>query len=86
MFNRLMFLFSLVAVIVIGIVNLLVGLFSKASGNKQGKRKERYYAAMISFGPIMLLLVQSFGSLNIITGAGVVFFVALGCFVIKKRV
>jgi len=115
MFNRLMFLFSLVAVVVIlammnfttptdvgplgvlvffvmvyvivfGIVNLLVGLFSKASGKKQGKRKDRYFAAMISFGPIMLLLVQSFGSLNIITGAGVIFFVALGCFVIKKRV
>ena len=115
MFNRLMFLLSLVAIIVIlaminfttptgvgplgvlvffvmvyiivfGIVNFVVGLFSKASGKKQGRRKDRYYAAMISFGPIMLLLVQSFGSLNIITGAMVVFFVALGCFVIYKRV
>ena len=115
MFNRLMFLFSLVAIIVIlamlnfttptgvgplgvlvffimvyiivfGIVNFLVELFSKAAGKKQGKRKGRYYAAMISFGPIMLLLVQSFGSLNIITGAMVIFFIALGCFVIYKRV
>ena len=115
MFNRLMFLFSLVAVIVIlaminfttptsvgplgvlvffimiyvvvfAIVNFLVSLFSKVSEKKGGQRKERYLAAMISFGPIMLLLVQSVGSLNIFTGVGVLFFVALGCFVIKKRV
>ena len=115
MFNRLMFLVSLVAIIVIlaminfttptsvgplgvlvffimiyiivfGIVNLLVGLFAKASGKKQGKRKDRYLAAMISFGPIMLLLVQSFGSLNLVTGVMIVVFVLLGCFVIKKRV
>ena len=114
MFNRLMFLFSLVAIAVIlaminfttptgvgplgvlvffimiyvviyGIVNLIVGLFMKAGGKKHGRNKGRYYAAMISFGPIMLLLVQSFGSLNLITAAMTVIFVILGCFVINKR-
>ena len=114
MFNRLTFLFSLVAVIVIlaminfttptsvgplgvlvffvmiyvvlyGITNLIVGLFMRANGKKVNLRKGRYLSAMISFGPIMLLLVQSFGSLNLVTAAMVVVFVGLGCFVINKR-
>lgn len=76
--------FMMVYVVVYGITNLIVGLFMKASGNRQ--IKGRYYAAMISFGPIMLLLIQSFGSLNLLTAVMVAVFVFLGCFVIKKRV
>ena len=114
MFNRLMILLSLVAVIIIlaminlttptsvgplgvlvfftmiyvviyGVVNLIVVAFMKANGKKGGEKKNRYYSAMISFGPIMLLLIQSFGSLCVITVAMVMVFVALGCFVINKR-
>lgn len=114
MFNRLMILASLVAVIVIlaminlttptsvgplgvlvfftmvyvvifGIVNLIVFGIHKAAGSKKSERKIRYNAAMIAFGPVMLLLVQSFGSLNIATIAMVIVFVGLGCFVINKR-
>lgn len=114
MFNRLMLLLSLLAVIIIlaminlttptsvgplgvlvfftmiyiviyGVVNLIVVAFMKANGKKGGEKKNRYYSAMISFGPIMLLLIQSFGSLSVITVAMVMVFVALGCFVINKR-
>ena len=114
MFNRLMMLVSLVAVIIIlaminlttptsvgplgvlvfftmiyltiyGVVNLIVAAFMKASDKKFGGKKNRYYAAMISFGPIMLLLVQSFGSLSVVTFAMTAVFVMLGCFVINKR-
>ena len=114
MFKRLIFLFSIVAIVIIlamvnfttptsvgplgvlvfftmiyvvifGVVDLLVGLFLKAGGSKNSERKGHYMAAMIAFGPIMLLLVQSFGSLNLATATMVVVFVALGCFVIKKR-
>ena len=74
----------MIYVVIYGVTNLIVGLFMKASGNKQ--IKSRYYAAMISFGPIMLLLVQSFGSLNLLTMAMIAVFVFLGCFVIKKRI
>ena len=76
--------FMMIYVIIYGITNLIVGLFMKAGGKSQAKGK--YYAAMVSFGPIMILLVQSFGSLNLITVAMIAVFVFLGCFVIKKRI
>ncbi len=76
--------FMMIYVVLYGVINLIVQLFMKAGGKKQ--LKSRYYAAMISFGPIMLLLVQSFGSLNIITALMIGVFIFLGCFVIKKRI
>ncbi|MBR2544099.1 hypothetical protein IKD57_00425 [Candidatus Saccharibacteria bacterium] len=114
MFNRIMLLLSLVAVIIIlvmmnfttptsvgplgvlvflvtvylvifGVVNLAVTLILKAAGRERSMIRGRYYAATISFGPIMLLLVQSFGSLNILTVFGVAVVIMLGCFVISKR-
>lgn len=77
--------FMMVYIVVFGLVNMVVMLFMKLIGSKQGEQKQRMYAGVISFGPIMLLLVQSFGSLNIATAIGVVAFIALGCFVINKR-
>ena len=77
--------FTMIYVAIFGIVNLIVAMFMKATGKKGTERKNRYYAATIAFGPIMLLLVQSFGSLSIATALMVVLFVALGCFVISKR-
>ena len=77
--------FTMIYIVIYGIVNLFVAIFMKASGKKTGGRKDRYYAATISFGPIMLLLVQSFGSLSIVTFGMTLIFVILGCFVINKR-
>lgn len=77
--------FVMLYIVIFGVVNGLVALFMRTMGKKQGSQKNRYYAAMISFGPIMVLLVQSFGSLNLVTVTGIVAFVALGCFVISKR-
>lgn len=76
--------FTMIYIVLYGVVNLIVELFMKAEGKRQ--TKSRYYAAMISFGPIMLLLVQSFGSLNLITLLMITMFVFLGCFVIKRRI
>lgn len=76
---------TMLYVLVFGIVNGLVAVFMKAAGKNRDEHKNRIYAAIISFGPIMLLLVQSFGSLNILTALGVVVVVALGCFVVAKR-
>ncbi|MBR2864504.1 hypothetical protein IKE88_03095 [Candidatus Saccharibacteria bacterium] len=77
--------FVMVYVVVFGVVNLIVSAFMKAAEKKQGVSKGHYYAATIAFGPIMLLLVQSFGSLSIVTVAMVIAFVFLGCFIIGKR-
>ena len=78
--------FTMIYIAIYGVVNLIVAAFMKAGGKRNGGRKNHYYAAMISFGPIMLLLVQSFGSLNIVTILMTVVFVMLGCFIINKRV
>ncbi len=77
--------FTMIYIAIYGIVNLIVAAFMKANGKKGNGRKNRYYAAMISFGPIMLLLIQSFGSLGIVTVAMTIVFVILGCFIINKR-
>ena len=77
--------FTMIYVAIYGVINLIVVAFMKANGKKGGERKNHYYAAMISFGPIMLLLIQSFGSLSIITIMMTVVCVMLGCFVINKR-
>lgn len=77
--------FVMVYIVIYGIADLIVSIFFRAAEKKHGVGKRHYYAAIIAFGPVMLLLVQSFGSLSIATIAMVVAFVFLGCFVVKKR-
>ena len=77
--------FTTIYVIVYGIVTWLVQIVYRMNKKKMG-RKGRFYAAVISFAPIMLLLVRSFGSLSILTGVLVLVFVGLGCFLVKKLV
>ena len=77
--------FTMIYMVIYGVVNLIVAMFMKATEKKGGERKNHYYAAVISFGPIMLLLVQSFGSFSVVTVAMTVVFVMLGCFIINKR-
>ncbi len=49
------------------------------------KRKDYMCVGVVAFAPIMLLLMQAFGSINIFTAIGVGFFVFLGCFLVIKR-
>ena len=78
--------FAMVYVVMFGIATVLVGMFSKAMGKKDGiSRKGYYYAVMLAFGPMLLLLVQAIGGINIPTIGLVTSFVLLGCFLIKKR-
>ena len=72
-------------ILIFVVTNAIVAAFIKVAGKGKDEKKNRCYAATISFGPIMLLLVQSFGSLNILTALGVVVVIILGCFVISKR-
>lgn len=78
--------FTMVYVVIFGVATGVVALMRKVSGNRGGMRKKDYFfAAIIAFGPIMLLLVQSFGSLSLWTVALIAIFVSLGCFLISKR-
>ncbi len=75
--------FSACYVLALGIAVLLVRLFTRLAGKKMG-HKGYLYAAVIAFGPIMLLLVQSLGALTPITLVLVVTLILLVCFLISK--
>lgn len=76
--------FTAVYVLMLGIAVALVKLFLKMTGKQVGK-KSYMYGAMIAFGPIMLLLAQSLGSMSSLTVGLTVVFVLLGCFLVSKR-
>lgn len=76
--------FTMVYAAVFGFAVLVLWGLRKAAG-KELVRKDYYYAVTVAFGPIMLLLVQSFDNLNFFTIGLVVLFVFLLCFLVKKR-
>ena len=83
-FGVLLF-FTTIYIIVFGLVTVLVQLVYRANKRKMD-RKGRFYAAVIAFAPVMLLLVRSFGSLSVLTVGLVLVFEALMCFLVKKLV
>lgn len=76
--------FVAVYMLVFGVAFALVKIFTRVIGHKLS-RKSYLYSAVIAFGPIMLLLAQSLGSVNAITVVLIVTFVILACFLISKR-
>ena len=61
-------------------------LFRKMNQEKENtKKKDFFYSVIIGFGPIILLLVRTFGMLNIWSIIFAFVFVLFGCFLIKKR-
>lgn len=82
-FGVLMF-FLACYVLMLGISLMLVKLFLKLAGKKIGHRAY-LYAAVIAFGPIMMLLIQSLGTLTPLTVVAVVVLILLVCFLIAKR-
>ena len=78
--------FTMIYIVVLGVATGLVALMRRVTGHKNGmRRKDYFFAAVIAFGPIMLLLVQSFGSFSLWTVGLTVMFVVLGCFLVSKR-
>lgn len=79
--------FTMVYIVIFGLATGVVALMRRVTGHRSGMRKKDYFlSAIIAFGPIMLLLVQSFGSLNFWTIALVLAFVGLGCFYVSKKI
>lgn len=59
----------------------------KGVRQKGGVEKRAYmYATVAAFGPIMLLVIRTFSSINVFTVMLVAIFVFLSCFLIYKRV
>ena len=71
-------------VLMFGIALAVVRFFARLTRSQLG-RKEYAYGAVIAFGPIMLMLAQSMGSMSLLTVGLTVVFVLLGCFLISKK-
>lgn len=76
--------FTTFYVLMFGLAVGIVRIFAKLLGRKMG-RKEYLYGVVIAFGPIILMLAQSIGSISLLTLALTVVFVLLGCFLVGKR-
>ena len=76
--------FTMIYIVIFGVVNLLVAGFYRIMGKKNRSKKERYIAATIAFAPVMLLLIQSFGVLNLATIGATIAVVFMGCFIINR--
>ena len=64
----------------------IINVFRVMSQKKENtEKRDFFYAVIIGFGPIILLLMQAMGALSLWTGALAVLFVFLGCFLIKNR-
>lgn len=78
--------FTAIYAVVFGIAVWIIWLFRRTMGKKQGMRKKDYcYSAIMAFGPIMMLLMQSFGTLSLFTILLVGLFIFLGCFLVSRR-
>ena len=78
--------FTTVYLCVFGLITLVLGAFSYfAFGKKSLKNKDYLYSAVMSFGPIMLLMARSFGVITPWTISLVVIFLFLAEFLVAKR-
>ena len=82
----LLFFTTLYIVLFCGI-SLLMQVFMRIAFKKEKfKNKDYLYAAVLAFGPIMLLMARSFGAINLWTISLIVIFLALAEFLVYKRI
>lgn len=82
----ILFLFLMIYLLGFSVAAFFISLYRKMSQGKENTEKRDYfYAVVIGFGPIILLLMRAFGVLNIWTVFSAIFFVFLGCFLVKNR-
>ena len=85
-FGVLLF-FTTLYLVFFGIVTFLLQAFKRLAFKKvQFRNKDYLYAAILAFGPIMLLMARSFGAVNLWTSALIVIFLALAEFLVYKRI
>lgn len=82
-FGVLLF-FTMTYIVLFGVCTFLVRIFVGITRHGGLWHKDYIYAAILALGPLMLLMVQSFGSFSIWTVGLVVLFEFLSCFMVKK--
>ena len=84
-FGVLLFFVALF-LLVFGILATGVRLFLKIAGRGEFLDRKTYgCVGVFSFVPILLLLAQALSSVNVLAIILIIIFVALGCFLIRKR-
>ena len=79
--------FTTLYVVFFGIVTLFLQAFKRiAFKQEKAKNKDYLYAAVLAFGPIMLLIARSFGAVNLWTIGLIVVFLGLAEFLVYKRI
>ncbi len=79
--------FTTVYITFFGVFSFLIQAFLKvAFKNRSPKEKDYFYAAVLAFGPIMLLLSCSFGAVSLWTVSLIFFFIVLAEFLVYKKV
>ena len=82
-FGVLLF-FTMVYVLAFGICTFLVRIFVGITDHRGLRKVDYVYAAILGLGPLMLLMVQSFGSFSFWTVGLIIIFEILACFMLKK--
>lgn len=78
--------FTTLYISVFGVISFLMQIFFKlAFGKETLSGKDYLYSAVISFGPIMLLMARSFGTINFWTIGLITLFLILASFLVAKR-
>jgi hypothetical protein len=84
-FGVLLFFTTLYATI-FSIFAIIMQVFYRLAYKRDAFRNKDYlYAAVMAFGPIMLLMARSFGAINLWTISLIAIFVFLGEFLVAKR-
>lgn len=85
-FGVLLF-FTTLYLVLLGAVTFLVQTFKRIAFKKKSMNNKDYlYAAVLAFGPIMLMMARSFGAVNLWTVSLIIIFLALAEFLVYKRI
>lgn len=79
--------FTTLYVVIFSFVTIVMFAFYRLAFRREIFRGKDYlYAAVVAFGPIMVLMARSFGAINIWTTALIIIFLFLAEFLVMKRV
>ncbi len=79
--------FTTLYIVSFGIMTFLLQVFFYFAFKKESlKNKDYLYAAVIAFGPIILLMARSFGAINLWTIGLIIVFLTLAEFLVYKKI
>lgn len=85
-FGVLLF-FTTLYISIFGVFTIALQIFYRLAFKKETfSAKDYLYSAVMSFGPIMLLMARSFGAINVWTVGLIIVFLTLAEFLVAKRI